>query len=84
MRRGLLTAPQLVGCSIGATVGSIAKGGPERVTLDYDHKTSFLSMTFLGFDRTTQRAVEFLDAKIPVPTIAAPPLPSTVVRTQPQ
>ena len=61
-----------------------AMGRPERVTLDYDHKTSFLSMTFLGFDRTTQRAVEFLDAKLPVPTIAAPPLPSTVVRTQPQ
>ena len=61
-----------------------AMGRPERVTLDYDHKTSFLSMTFLGLDRTTQRVVEFLDAKLPEPAIAAPPLPSTAVRTQPQ
>ena len=61
-----------------------AMGRPERVTLDYDHKTSFLSMTFLGFDRTTQRVVEFLDAKLPEPAIAAPSLASTAVRAQPQ
>ena len=60
-----------------------AMGRPERVTLGYDHKTSFLSMTFLGFDRTTRRIVKFLDAKLPEPSIAAPRLPSIAVRTQP-
>ena len=42
-----------------------AMGRPERVTLGYDHKTSFLSMTFLGFDRTTQRVVGFSTQSCP-------------------
>lgn len=41
-----------------------AMGRPERVTLGYDHKTSFLSMTFLGLDETTRRMVRFLDSHL--------------------
>ncbi len=50
-----------------------AMGRPERVTLGYDHKTSFLSMTFLGLDETTRRMVRFLDSHLdaaPVPSAA--------------
>jgi hypothetical protein len=39
-------------------------GEPERVTLGYDHRNSFLSMTFLGFDVTTRRIVAFLDRRL--------------------
>jgi pimeloyl-ACP methyl ester carboxylesterase len=38
-----------------------AMGEPERVTLGFDHRNSFLTMTFLGFDVTTRRIVAFLD-----------------------
>jgi pimeloyl-ACP methyl ester carboxylesterase len=41
-----------------------AMGQPERVTLGYDHKNSFLTMTFLGFDVTTRRIVRFLDDRL--------------------
>jgi hypothetical protein len=41
-----------------------AMGEPERVTLGYDHRNSFLSMTFLGFDVTTRRIVAFLDRQL--------------------
>ncbi len=37
-----------------------AMGRPERVTLGYDHKNSFLTMTFLGGNSTTDRIVDFL------------------------
>jgi hypothetical protein len=39
-------------------------GEPERVTLGYDHKNSFLTMTFLGFNVTTRRIVAFLDRRL--------------------
>lgn len=61
-----------------------AMGRPERITLGYDHKTAFLSMTFLGFDRTTERIVEFLDSKLALPGTAAPPDFSATVQAQPQ
>ena len=41
-----------------------AMGEPERVTLGYDHRNSFLTMTFLGFDVTTHRIVAFLDRRL--------------------
>jgi len=41
-----------------------AMGEPERVTLGYDHRNSFLTMTFLGFDVTTHRIVDFLDRRL--------------------
>jgi hypothetical protein len=41
-----------------------AMGRPERVTLGYDHRNSFLSLTFLGFDVTTRRIVDFLDRRL--------------------
>jgi hypothetical protein len=41
-----------------------AMGEPERVTLGYDHRNSFLTMTFLGFDVTTRRIVAFLDRRL--------------------
>jgi hypothetical protein len=41
-----------------------AMGEPERVTLGYDHRNSFLTMTFLGFDVTTHRILEFLDRRL--------------------
>jgi hypothetical protein len=41
-----------------------AMGEPERVTLGYDHKNSFLTMTFLGFNVTTRRIVAFLDRRL--------------------
>jgi dienelactone hydrolase len=44
-----------------------AMGRPERVTLGYSHRNSFLTMTFLGFDRTTERIVDFLDARLTGP-----------------
>ena len=37
-----------------------AMGQPERVTIGYDHKNSFLTMTFLGGNSTTDRIVDFL------------------------
>ena len=43
-----------------------AMGEPERVTLGYDDKNSFLTMTFLGFDVTTRRIVAFLDSRLGV------------------
>jgi len=50
-----------------------AMGEPERVTLGYDHRNSFLTMTFLGFDVTTRRIEAFLDRRLaeteqPLPT----------------
>jgi hypothetical protein len=39
-------------------------GEPERVTLGYDHRNSFLTMTFLGFDMTTRRIIDFLDRRL--------------------
>jgi hypothetical protein len=48
-----------------------AMGEPERVTLGYDHRNSFLTMTFLGFDVTTRRIVAFLDRRLPPPTEAS-------------
>jgi hypothetical protein len=39
-------------------------GEPERVTLGYDHRNSFLTMTFLGFDVTTRRIIDFLDRRL--------------------
>jgi len=44
-----------------------AMGRPERVTLGYSHRNSFLTMTFIGFDRTTARIVDFLDARLTGP-----------------
>ncbi len=41
-----------------------AMGQPERVTLGYDHKNSFLTMTFLGCNVTTKRIVHFLDHRL--------------------
>jgi len=41
-----------------------AMGEPERVTLGYDHKNSFLTMTFLGFNVTTRRIITFLDRRL--------------------
>ena len=41
-----------------------AMGEPERVTLGYDHRNSFLTMTFLGFDVTTRRIEAFLDRRL--------------------
>jgi hypothetical protein len=41
-----------------------AMGEPERVTLGYDHRNSFLTMTFLGFDMTTRRIIDFLDRRL--------------------
>lgn len=41
-----------------------AMGEPERITLGYDHKNSFLTMTFLGFDVTTRRIVAFLNRRL--------------------
>lgn len=45
-----------------------AMGRPERVTVNYAHKRSFLSMTILGLDVTTRKIVHFLDEKLPAPT----------------
>jgi dienelactone hydrolase len=44
-----------------------AMGRPERITLGYSHRNSFLTMTFIGFDRTTARIVDFLDARLSGP-----------------
>jgi hypothetical protein len=44
-----------------------ALGRPERFTVNYSHKRSFLSMTILGFDVTTRRIVRFLDQKLGTP-----------------
>ncbi len=43
-----------------------AMGKPERVTIGYGHKSSFLTMTFLGLDVTTRRIVHFLDRRLGV------------------
>jgi dienelactone hydrolase len=62
-----------------------AMGRPERVTLGYDHKKSFLTMTFLGFDRTTERIVNFLGAKLnPQVDLSAGPTAPTQGGMQPQ
>ncbi|MGA9752722.1 MAG: hypothetical protein WBS54_13135 [Acidobacteriota bacterium] len=50
-----------------------AMGRPERITIAYGHKSSFLSMTFLGLDVTTRRIVHFLDRRLAEP---APPVPA--------
>jgi hypothetical protein len=39
-------------------------GKPERVTLGYDHKNAFLTMTFLGFNVTTRRIIAFLNRRL--------------------
>jgi hypothetical protein len=58
-----------------------AMGEPERVTLGYDHRNSFLTMTFLGFDVTTRRIVDFLDRRLAkteeLPTTRANSTPTT-------
>ena len=51
-----------------------AMGRPERITIAYGHKSSFLSMTFLGLDVTTRRIVHFLDRRLGEP---APPASAT-------
>lgn len=38
-----------------------ALGQPERLSLGYGHKISFLAMTFLGFHFTSHEIVDFLD-----------------------
>ncbi len=48
-----------------------AMGRPERITIAYGHKSSFLSMTFLGLDVTTRRIVRFLDRHLPEPAARA-------------
>jgi dienelactone hydrolase len=45
-----------------------ALGRPERITVGYAHKRSFLSMTVLGLDTTTRAIVRFFDQRIPAPT----------------
>jgi dienelactone hydrolase len=62
----------------------VAMGRPERVTLGYDHKNSFLTMTFLGFDSTTRRIVGFLDSRLTGPehpTAPAQPTAEAVGRS---
>lgn len=54
-----------------------AMGRPQRVTLGYSHRNSFLTMTFLGFDRTTERIVDFLDARLSGPLELTAGKPST-------
>lgn len=49
-----------------------AMGRPERITIAYGHKSSFLSMTFLGLDVTTRRIVHFLDRRLGEPAPRAP------------
>ena len=46
-----------------------AMGRPERLSLGYGHKMSFLSMTFLGFHFTSHEIVDFLDRTLlsPIP-----------------
>jgi dienelactone hydrolase len=56
-----------------------AMGEPERVTLGYDHRNSFLSMTFLGFDVTTRRIITFLDRRL----AETEPLPTTKANSTP-
>jgi|GEM_PF-1554514 len=41
-----------------------AMGEPERITVGYGHRKSFLSMTILGFDLTTRSIVRFLDDRL--------------------
>lgn len=55
----------------------VAMGRPERVTLGYDHKNSFLTMTFLGFDTTTRRIVAFLDSRLTGPEAPTAPAQAT-------
>lgn len=59
-----------------------ALGEPERVTLGYDHKNSFLTMTFLGFDVTTRRIVAFLDSRLEANERPAPEAASTAASGQ--
>lgn len=39
----------------------LALGRPERITLDYGHRMSFLSMTFLGFHYASRQIVDHLE-----------------------
>ena len=55
----------------------VAMGRPERATLGYDHKNSFLTMTFLGFDTTTRRIVAFLDSRLTGPEAPTAPAQAT-------
>jgi hypothetical protein len=55
----------------------LAMGRPERVTLGYDHKNSFLTMTFFGFDTTTRRIVAFLDSRLAGPEHSTAPARAT-------
>ncbi len=41
-----------------------AMGRPERISLRYGHKIAFLSMSFLGFNYTSGRIVDFLDRRL--------------------
>jgi dienelactone hydrolase len=54
-----------------------AMGRPERMTLGYDHKNSFLTMTFLGFDITTRRIVGFLENRLAGPEPPTAPVQAT-------
>jgi len=58
-----------------------AMGEPERVTLGYDHRNSFLTMTFLGFDVTTRRIVAFLDRRLAETEQRLPPEASSTTTT---
>ena len=60
-----------------------AMGRPERVTLGYDHKNSFLTMTFLGFDVTTRRIIAFLDSRLTEPEAPTAPVQETTLAVGP-
>lgn len=50
-----------------------AMGEPERITVGYGHKWSFLTMTILGLDVTTRQVVRFLDGRLAaVPEMESP------------
>lgn len=55
-----------------------AMGEPERVTIGYGHKSSFLTMTFLGLDVTTRRIVHFLDRRLGVSPLPYAPRAATL------
>jgi pimeloyl-ACP methyl ester carboxylesterase len=59
-----------------------AMGEPERVTLGYDHRNSFLTMTFLGFDVTTRRIVAFLDRRLAETEQRLPTKPNSSTTTE--
>jgi dienelactone hydrolase len=56
-----------------------AMGRPERITIGYGHKSSFLSMTFLGHNRMTREIVRFLRLRLLEPP-RRPPTPDTVLK----